>query len=113
MFTHQLSILDEHHLVTDGPYAYVRHPSYTGFILYCVGTVLVCLSAGTFVNSCGIMDNILCRIIIYGGLFGLVYIALAIPSRANTEDKVLKEQFETEWKEWSKRVPYKLIPYVF
>jgi hypothetical protein len=26
---------------------------------------------------------------------------------------VLKEQFGTEWKEWSKRVPYKLVPYVF
>jgi protein-S-isoprenylcysteine O-methyltransferase Ste14 len=78
-----------------------------------VGTVLACFSPGTFVNSCGIMDNILCRIIIYGGVVNLGYVYLLVISRVNTEDKVLKEQFETEWKEWSKRVPYKLIPYVF
>jgi protein-S-isoprenylcysteine O-methyltransferase Ste14 len=59
------------------------------------------------------MDNVLCRRIIYGGLINLGCYHLVIISRANAEDKVLKEQFKTEWKEWSRRVPYKIIPYVF
>jgi protein-S-isoprenylcysteine O-methyltransferase Ste14 len=49
----------------------------------------------------------------YGGLICYSIGFRKIYSRINTEDKVLKEQFGTEWKEWSKRVPYKLVPYVF
>ncbi len=37
----QLQLREEHHLVTTGPYARVRHPLYTGMIAWAVGVALV------------------------------------------------------------------------
>ena len=40
LFTFEMSIRDEHELITDGPYGVVRHPSYTGAILTVIGIIL-------------------------------------------------------------------------
>jgi len=37
MFTFEMSIKKDHRLVTSGPYAYVRHPGYTGVLSFVVG----------------------------------------------------------------------------
>lgn len=34
MFTYEMSVLKDHKLITDGPYAWVRHPAYTGVFLF-------------------------------------------------------------------------------
>lgn len=36
-FRTRVTILDDHRLITDGPYAKLRHPSYTGSWLSCIG----------------------------------------------------------------------------
>ena len=41
MFTFEMSIRKDHILVTSGPYAIVRHPSYTGIILVAIAVSLV------------------------------------------------------------------------
>ena len=40
LFTFEMSIRDNHELVTDGPYGWVRHPAYTGILLIVAGVVL-------------------------------------------------------------------------
>jgi protein-S-isoprenylcysteine O-methyltransferase Ste14 len=37
MFTRYVQVSDDHRVVTDGPYRYVRHPSYTGALLMFAG----------------------------------------------------------------------------
>jgi len=43
-FTFQLSIKRNHTLVKDGPYAVVRHPGYTGYLLMVLGMLIWFLS---------------------------------------------------------------------
>ncbi|THU94588.1 hypothetical protein K435DRAFT_779340 [Dendrothele bispora CBS 962.96] len=53
LFTFQLSIRKEHRLVTSGPYAYVRHPSYTGALLAGSGAILsLVLGRGSWFREC-------------------------------------------------------------
>jgi len=40
-FTVKLSLLDDHRLVSTGPYRWLRHPNYAGLGLIAVGTVLM------------------------------------------------------------------------
>jgi protein-S-isoprenylcysteine O-methyltransferase Ste14 len=53
-FTFQLSIREDHRLVTHGPYAYVRHPGYSAIILVFFGGALVLFSPGGWVRECGV-----------------------------------------------------------
>ena len=39
LFTFEMSIRDEHKLITNGPYSVVRHPSYTGALLTVIGII--------------------------------------------------------------------------
>lgn len=52
-FTFQLSIKKDHRLITDGPYAIVRHPSYTGSCIHLVGMALSLLGPGSIYAELG------------------------------------------------------------
>ena len=41
-FQYQIRVQSGHHVVTGGPYRYVRHPSYTGIALILIGIALAC-----------------------------------------------------------------------
>ena len=41
-FQYQIRVQPGHRVVTDGPYRYVRHPSYTGIALVLAGIALAC-----------------------------------------------------------------------
>ena len=41
-FQYQITVQPGHHVVTKGPYRYVRHPSYTGIALVLAGIALAC-----------------------------------------------------------------------
>ena len=43
-YAHQVRTLDDHRVVDDGPYAWVRHPAYLGMVLAHVGFVIVFLN---------------------------------------------------------------------
>jgi protein-S-isoprenylcysteine O-methyltransferase Ste14 len=77
------AVLD--HLVTDGPYAFCRHPLYLCFLV-------VVLGAGLYMGSA----------------VSVVYtFALSLPSavfRAMREDERLRERFGEEWVRYAERV---------
>ncbi|GAW01792.1 ICMT-domain-containing protein [Lentinula edodes] len=52
MFTFEMTIMKEHKLVTTGPYAWVRHPAYTGVICTISGIVMVHCASGSWLIEC-------------------------------------------------------------
>ncbi|VDC04856.1 unnamed protein product [Peniophora sp. CBMAI 1063] len=108
-FTFQLSLLKEHKLVITGPYAYVRHPSYTALVTTLLG-ILVCeLSPGSWYVETRAFNSPLGKGMALTAICCFA-IVLSVASRAPKEDQLLSERFGREWKEWEKRVPYRYIP---
>ncbi|EPQ55587.1 hypothetical protein GLOTRDRAFT_60323 [Gloeophyllum trabeum ATCC 11539] len=112
-FTYQLAFRKDHQLVTWGPYAYVRHPSYIAFITAFAGVCVCWFSPGSWLTECGILDTQTGRWVV-GVLLAveisLVGICVARPAR---EDRALRSQFGEQWDKWARRVPYRLVPYVY
>lgn len=111
-FTFHLALRDNHKLITDGPYSYVRHPSYTGACAVLVGSPLFSLGRGSWWAEhalpgrspwliMGVLHVILSAVIIRGGL-----------ARCDLEDEVLRKHFKDEWVQWAKKTPYRLVPFL-
>ncbi len=83
---------EDHKLVTNGPYAYVRHPIYSGLILMILGVVLY-------------VDTLILTIFFVAFFFGAYY-------KARKEEKLLMTTFEREYSEYKKKVKA-LVPLVF
>lgn len=82
----------EHRVVSTGPYAIVRHPGYAGMILF-YG----------------------CAPFILGSLYGLVpalFLSAAFVFRTYFEDRTLYEELPG-YKEYTKKVRYRLVPFVW
>ncbi|KAI0766434.1 Isoprenylcysteine carboxyl methyltransferase family-domain-containing protein [Trametes elegans] len=109
-FTYDLSIVDGHKLISDGPYAYVRHPSYTGWISLTVGMIIMLSAPGSWFVETGMLNTTagLTIAVLYTS-FNL-YIISALFPRMVREDEVLKKEFGDQWVQWTKRTPYKIFP---
>jgi protein-S-isoprenylcysteine O-methyltransferase Ste14 len=92
-FTVKVSILEKHPLKSNGIYRYIRHPSYTGLILYYVALGII-------------MQNWICFLLLL--LFPLV----AVINRIQVEEKVLLENFQSEYVHYQKR-SWRLIPFLY
>ncbi|NMC55899.1 MAG: isoprenylcysteine carboxylmethyltransferase family protein [Eubacteriaceae bacterium] len=92
-FTVNVTIREDHKLITDGLYKYIRHPAYAGGILSFIG--------------CGIC---------YGNIISLIIIALPyfilIIIRIKNEEAILTEKFGQDYINLQKKTK-KLIPYIF
>jgi protein-S-isoprenylcysteine O-methyltransferase Ste14 len=79
-----------HHLVTSGPYHFIRHPSYCGMLLMSLGVVIG-----------------------YASLIGLAgFVFLLLPGmvyRMHVEEKLLLAQFGTTYQEYASHT-HKLLP---
>ncbi|MFC1726468.1 methyltransferase family protein [candidate division KSB1 bacterium] len=82
----------EHSVETEGPYKYVRHPGYVGFILMTLATPV---ALGTLYS------------LIMSGITAIILII-----RTSLEDKTLRNEL-TGYVEYTKNVKYRLIPYVW
>jgi protein-S-isoprenylcysteine O-methyltransferase Ste14 len=120
-FTYQLTLKDDHQLVTSFPYNIVRHPSYTGWFVCEVGLGLILLSKD------GWMRNVVIPAVrnpsTTTGAVALAWMATAaaaittvnlfLIARTSVEDEMLKERFGKQWEKWAKRVPCRLLPFLW
>ena len=83
-------IVKNKELATDGPYACVRHPLYTGNLLILLGFTL---ASGVW----------------WSWLVSIVFIWFYYPTAIEYEDRKLQGIFGQQWVEWRNRVPA-LIP---
>ena len=92
-FTVDVGIQHGHQVIQDGPYRFVRHPSYTGSVLALVG-----LGFLTF-NWLGLILIVTCTLLAY---------ALRIP----VEEKALLAQFGAEYEKYAAKTK-RLIPGIY
>ncbi|KAI0632233.1 hypothetical protein C8Q77DRAFT_910402 [Trametes polyzona] len=109
-FTYRLTIVDGHELVTTGPYALVRHPGYTAWIVFSLGLILMHLSPGSWIIECGSLQSGVGRAAVSVWVIYSAFTISAIPGRIRREDALLREHFGDRWVQWSKSVRYRLIP---
>ena len=112
-FTFELSVQKDHQLITDGPYAVVRHPSYGAALMQVVGIVLCLTSPGSWWAESGMWYSKVGRIVSLAVAAQVVLCIAGGVDRTFKEDEKMKEMFKAEWTEWAKKTPYRLIPYVF
>lgn len=92
-FTATVQIVDKHQVVQSGPYALVRHPSYTGAYLSYIGT--------------GIMLEAW-----WGLAFSAIAMGIAYYQRITAEEETLLTHFGVAYADYSARTK-RLIPFVF
>lgn len=112
-FTFDVNIRKDHELITTGPYAVVRHPSYSGILAVYIGMFCWYGSRGSWLRESGVLDLAWGR-----GIFGLlavgeILVLVALLKRMSFEDAALKEHFGETWTEWARKVPYSLVPWVY
>ena len=78
----------EHQLITNGPFAIVRHPLYVGVILTAFGALLVFKTWAMMIFA---------------------PLSFIVIGRAKQEEKLLEHEFGEEWKDYASKVP-KWIP---
>lgn len=88
-----LTIQEGHRLVTDNIYKYVRHPSYTGLLVRSFGWALV-------------FRSLL-------GLGAWLLLVVFLLKRIRHEERVLANRFTSEWDEYRRRTPWRLMPGVY
>ena len=92
-FTMHLSVQECHKIICQGPYKYVRHPSYAGAFLTFMGTAV-------FMHA----------------WFSLILAAIVLPvawlRRIHYEEKMLSEELGEEYKSYCKSVK-RAIPYIW
>jgi protein-S-isoprenylcysteine O-methyltransferase Ste14 len=82
----QARVLENHKLVREGPYRFVRHPIYTGMLGMIIAAGLV-------------------RSHWFGFLIALVLFAIGTAIRVRSEEKLLREQFGAEFDDYKRSVP--------
>ncbi|KAI0311067.1 hypothetical protein OF83DRAFT_1177928 [Amylostereum chailletii] len=114
LFTFEISIMPAHLLVTSGPYAYVRHPSYTGIFLTLGGATAVLGARGAWVRECGLLEGegVVAWVCAVLWIMKCGYAMLSTARRGPIEDEQLRKQFGKVWEEYAGRVRYRLVPWL-
>ncbi|HYD18059.1 MAG TPA: isoprenylcysteine carboxylmethyltransferase family protein [Patescibacteria group bacterium] len=87
-----VALKEGHRLVTTGPYAYVRHPIYTGLFTAVVGTVL---AAATWSAICG---------------FAVMLLAHYI--KWKREERLMLQEFGQEYRDYMAKTKA-IVPFIF
>ena len=110
-FTFDLAVRKDHKLVTDGVYAIVRHPSYTGFAGVVVGSTLALLvSEGSYAAQAP--RWVRAAAWAFAG-WRMVTALVVLPRRIVREDEMLRGEFGEEWDAWARKTPYRVFPYIW
>ena len=96
-YTMVVNISDDHRLITNGPYRFIRHPLYAGFALFFLAWPLTLPStAGVFLGEC----------------FGGLPVLLAVLYRVRVEERALADHFAEAWRAYASSTP-RLVPWIF
>ena len=109
LFTFQVTIRPNHKLIASGPYAIVRHPSYTAICIMFIGVTLTVFCSGSYVYECRIMLTPAGGILV-AWVALMVYTMSAAWRRSTVEDKGLRTEFGASWDSYSRSVPCRFIP---
>ncbi|KAG1734978.1 hypothetical protein EDB19DRAFT_1638726 [Suillus lakei] len=113
-FTFLLSVRQDHRLITTGPYAIVRHPSYTGMMMLCLGIIILHGSRNSWLRASGISAKIPGILpVVIAGTSLCVAVNLALFVRMKREDRMMHLAFGEEWEAWARKVKYRIIPGVY
>jgi len=93
MYSGYLRVKVGHFLVTDGPYNFVRHPGYFGFIIMSLG---LCIGFSSLIGLAAVLFLL---------VPGLAY-------RMDVEEKLLLAQFSGEYRAYMQKTK-RLIPFVW
>lgn len=88
-----LEIREQHRLVCSGPYALIRHPMYTSFLLMGLGQAFL-------------LPNWV------AGLAGLIGFAILFSLRVNKEERMMLENFGPQYRAYMERTK-RIIPYLY
>jgi protein-S-isoprenylcysteine O-methyltransferase len=92
-FRTTVMIQKEHQVIKNGPYRYIRHPSYTGLLLATVG---VAIGMGNWL----------------GLIFMVSIVFVALQRRIILEEKVLQKSLGEEYQSYIKNTK-RLIPFIY
>ena len=113
-FRFEASIQKDHQLITGGPYAVVRHPSYTGLLVSHAGWFLWQFGAGSWVRESGLWATVLGKLgVLSFAVFAILGALELTLGRMSTEDAALQKRFGAQWDQWASRVRYMVIPGVY
>jgi len=110
LFTFDLAILPAHRLITSGPYAYVRHPAYTGSLFVLLGLGIANLSRGGWVAECIARGSMGAAVRVVGFALWYVWWMAVGVRRAKAEDAALRKIFGVEWDKYAKEVQWWFVP---
>lgn len=85
-----VTLKEGHELIRSGPYAYARHPIYTGLLVALLGSAV----------ACGELR----------ALVGLAVVTAAFVRKLRTEERFMRESFPEQYARYSSEVPA-LIPF--
>ncbi|KIM47327.1 hypothetical protein M413DRAFT_440767 [Hebeloma cylindrosporum] len=112
-FTFHVTLLNNHKLITTGPYSIVRHPAYTGGILLNVGQVIWYAAPGSWLRESMVYQMKSSWLLIAPVILSILLPVIYIPGRMPVEDATLKKEFGKSWDEWAKTVPHRLFPGIY
>lgn len=91
-FSIQVTVQENHQLVTDGPYRFLRHPRYLGIIMFNLGIALV-----------------------YRSWMAMILVAaltLVLLWRIHDEESLMHQEFGADWDVYARK-SWHLIPFVY
>lgn len=91
-FSLEVTIQDDHELVTEGPYRYIRHPRYLGIVVFALGFALVFRSWLTVAAVGGLLSLFVWRI--------------------HDEEGLLHREFGPAWEAYARR-SWRLLPFAY
>ena len=112
-FVGDIALQKDQKLVTTGPYAYVRHPSYTGVLILWLGNTIALTAPGSFLAAIDVWSSTLGAIVAFMMARSWMLATPALCIRILREDRFLRQTLGKEWQEWAERTPYRLVPYVW
>ncbi len=91
-YSPEVTIQDQHRLVTGGAYGTIRHPRYLGAVVFAFGLALLFRS--------------------WIGLAACLPVAAILVFRIQDEERLMRKEFAQEWESYAKRT-WRLIPRLY